>query len=1460
MKSKITKIQIFKKGIAIVLSAMFFITPITYAATTIDNSYLESSLLDQLLYGTAGSTVKEIEEYLESHATLYIQNETQLRAFAEYVNNGNNCFEKEIILLNDIHVNPNEEWVPIARQGAGKFNGTFDGQGYTISGITYLKEGKTYDDLMYIGLFGNIDANGIVKNIVIDESNINILYEEHEKSEVSGKILYNGAGYIAGSSSGIIENCINKSDIYGCAAVAGIVGMNLGGTVRNCINEGYVVGDGVIGGIVGRSIDNSKEINCGNFGIVEGNTYVGGIVGLKYGSVINCINQGTIKGGSLTGGIIGDITSENTMEGCIDYSLLSDGESGKIISLDNGSNIKQSYKITDTITEEEAQSIITENFSANYKYDSTSGRIVFNDSQVVGTTIETTSVKFEILKNGEVISTNEYFKAGDVIKVIASFDKYLAKIFGPLTPITEAPVLKINNEIEMEAGTVNAKESNYTTTIDYTYTIKEGDNFNVESLVLSNIKDVYGVDGNDWDSEHSTYTEPDVINIENKSISCSGIIVDTIKPTITAKVYVENALETKRYTVGKEILFEVTTSERIEGDYDRPEILVSFSESGIGKYNYSEEKGTVGYAKCIDAKINMDGTTTWTYSYQIQEGDEGYIQLSYTSGKIADIAENETDLATLPLEQKEIYADTTLPTVEIIEKDVINSITNKNKIVYEFKWSEELAKASEEIEGFSAEKVTVNNGEKGALSEVTKNEDGTYSYTMEITTSIEDGSVGDLQVIIEQDACKDLVGQGNVRTESVIRVDKKAPMLQTLEAYAESGIKLNSEIDVVKEYYKTGEQITVVATFDENITAEKVPELVLQFSESGNSVIPEGIIDSNKIIYTYTIAEGDEGTVSVRAFNGTVLDAAGNQTKVVRKSLDGNTIIVDTKVPSLNELNVTTPSGTYSVNSNKTITIEAIYDENVYAVKDNEIKNISLDTAPTLKVKFGNGEEREATFAGYAGEDKTKLIYTTTIIEADNGELSIVSYENEENIEICDIAGNRAELNNKQTGNEIIADNIRPEVENITAVVENPTISNTDIYYKEGNNIKITLTFSEEVSSKVLFPKIQIGFSEEKDVEPTEYSDYAYESDWNVNSTTIEYSYTIRENDNGYLWVKVPENQFKDIAGNGNVAKEAEEKSNVFADTIIPTVTLYRDTEETQNNQTITIKATFNENVYDLNSDRRVTLTTANAPKLIYSFGDGANREIGATSISGAIITYTIQKDPVEDNGELNYELAKGNLCDRAGNELYTTTLDTTAPVLESVVITSNAGIYAPYCKEGREIYVIATFNEPIKAENMKLKAKVGEVEIAELLDGEIVEENETKVKFTYTVKAGDMGEFTILDICGETDNKITEENADNTYGWVKDEHGNQNNIYSLQDEKVTPTGKAEADTKDPYITSIKAKVDGEEIATYTKEEAKDAVINVGRTNENIVEYIVTYNEKVNILDKSKISIENGII
>ena len=117
MKSKITKIQnILMKGIAIIVSAMMTITPVSYAATSLnDNGDFNLSIIDQILYGKVGATAKEIEKYFaEGHTTLYISSEVQLRALAEYVNSGHSCEGKEIILTKNIELSK-EEWNPIGK-------------------------------------------------------------------------------------------------------------------------------------------------------------------------------------------------------------------------------------------------------------------------------------------------------------------------------------------------------------------------------------------------------------------------------------------------------------------------------------------------------------------------------------------------------------------------------------------------------------------------------------------------------------------------------------------------------------------------------------------------------------------------------------------------------------------------------------------------------------------------------------------------------------------------------------------------------------------------------------------------------------------------------------------------------------------------------------------------------------------------------------------------------------------------------------------------------------------------------------------------------------------------------------------------------------------------------------------------------------------------------------------------
>ena len=1045
------------------------------------------------------------------------------------------------------------------------------------------------------------------------------------------------------------------------------------------------------------------------------------------------------------------------------------------------------------------------------------------------------SEQMDVTIPNDIVLQKNVIKDGDIEY---SFKKYNEPIsdFSKPTYFKAGDVLKVTKK-ENGASTV------------YTYTIISTDeNGHIISMKLN--------DPEEGNVKYSTNRVTDDVDI-----SAANIYFDTTTPIVTTEVQAVNPKD-GLYVIGEELIIKASSSEKVT-ENERPAIKVTFDEKD-GKFNNGE-------AQYVETKENEDGTISWIFRYVISEGDEGKIGLAYKSGRITDLAGNNVTLTTLNNSENifnlnNIEVDATMPTVGITAKKKENNtktaingnVTNADVIEYTFTWSEEII-------GFTAEDITVNNGTKGILSAPTRNSDGTVTYTMDITTSVENGNIGDIQVIVEKDAAKDRVGFGNIRTESVIRVDKQAPILVSLEAFAESDIKVSTDVDSVKQYYKAGEQVTIVATFNENVIASELPKLALEFSESGNAknIVSDGAIEGNKITYTYTIKNGDNGRLSVKGFTGKVIDNAGNETIVTKRTLEGDTVIADTKIPRLNELKVVSPAdGKYKA-GNK-ITIEAIYDEDVYILDEtnsNEktIKLVDSTNAPKLSLKFGDrnalNNNGYATYDGYATKedgtiDRTRLVYSYIIKDGtsrengDNGELVVSSYTNVSNKNICDIAGNKATLSVNQTGNRIIADTTRPIVTNIAAEVQHPIINGTEIYHKEGNDIKIILTFSEKVSSAVIMPKIQVGFSEDANIQPSTYNDYAYESDWNVNSETIEYTYTIKDGDNGYLWVKVPENQFADIAGNKNIAKDAV-RLNIFADTTRPTVTLLRDTSVDQNNQTIIIRAKFSENVYDLDGNNRVALTTSNAPKLIYSFGTGENKEATATNVSGDTITYRINKDAVDDNGTLRYELAKGNLCDRAGNLYYIETTDTTAPELQKVIITSNSE-HGVYCKKDVVVTIKAIFDEEIANQDMKVKIKIGDEEIDTPLSGIINEDNKREIIYTYTIKNYDNGEISIVDILGNTSPDTTLE--DKTYGYVKDSFGNQKNIFNLSG--VTVQGRAIADTILPKVESIKA------YENYGTTEQKE----VEKTNASMITYEITWSEPVYNFTADDIEVINGLV
>lgn len=195
------------------------------------------------------------------------------------------------------------EWKPIgARQSS--YTGTFDGQGYTISGLYFNNPTSSY-----VGLFGSIGANGKI-------SNVGVLDSYFQFSELGGGVC--GVNY------GTVRDCKNTGSVRGLAAIGGVCGLNEeGGIIENSFNEGTVSGTGdnvqQVGGVCG--YNNGTIKSCYNTASVSGQNSVGGVCGLNSrGIITNCFNEGTVSGQTFVGGVCGNgcgVTTTNCFNGGI---------------------------------------------------------------------------------------------------------------------------------------------------------------------------------------------------------------------------------------------------------------------------------------------------------------------------------------------------------------------------------------------------------------------------------------------------------------------------------------------------------------------------------------------------------------------------------------------------------------------------------------------------------------------------------------------------------------------------------------------------------------------------------------------------------------------------------------------------------------------------------------------------------------------------------------------------------------------------------------------------------------------------------------------------------------------------------------------------------------------------------------------------------------------------------------
>lgn len=303
----------------------------------------------------------------------------QLTAFAAAVDGGNTYAGQYVALGASIDLSGIDSWNPIGtEEGAAVFQGTFDGRGYTISGLT-INASVTAGD-SYHGLFSVLGSSAVVRNLNLAGADVHV-------ENTSGKAY---AGALAGattkpatSAHSVIGTRIDVCSATGSVSAltsgdalvyaGGMIGFGqIGTAITNCwtdVNVSAVANNtnknSMAGGIIGSSGNYAVVANCAAFG----NVYAASPISTNFGGMAGGL-VGMMAGKQYTSYAAGDITIANgglTKDhhwvGALDGQVTTSGTTGGTAYPAEGAVRSANYYAEDAVLKEE----IYENNGATLK-------------------------------------------------------------------------------------------------------------------------------------------------------------------------------------------------------------------------------------------------------------------------------------------------------------------------------------------------------------------------------------------------------------------------------------------------------------------------------------------------------------------------------------------------------------------------------------------------------------------------------------------------------------------------------------------------------------------------------------------------------------------------------------------------------------------------------------------------------------------------------------------------------------------------------------------------------------------------------------------------------------------------------------------------------------------------------------------------------------------------------------
>lgn len=212
------------------------------------------------------------------------------------------------------------------------FVGTYDGGNYSIMNVSNMMNSSN------VGIFSAVGKDGIVQNVVIENSYFNGI---------------DNVGALIGVNEGTVNNCtINSCGLTSSNGKSGAIAALNSGTIRNCKTRGNTLSSTHdVGGISGYSkgviIDCVSEEN--NLALtVQRDVSAGGIAGANLGNVINCTSNSIklnssynwTKGAGIAGYNSGTVTNSKVKDLEISGSWQ---WKGGVIGFNRGNNTNNTY-------------------------------------------------------------------------------------------------------------------------------------------------------------------------------------------------------------------------------------------------------------------------------------------------------------------------------------------------------------------------------------------------------------------------------------------------------------------------------------------------------------------------------------------------------------------------------------------------------------------------------------------------------------------------------------------------------------------------------------------------------------------------------------------------------------------------------------------------------------------------------------------------------------------------------------------------------------------------------------------------------------------------------------------------------------------------------------------------------------------------------------------------------------